>query len=82
MIPFSFSNYIIALQNLVDALASVETAVTKLSKNDANHMTAEGVYKFLFGKLQPMQTNIAKKLTKNNLNDSDNLSKEWKYTKF
>ena len=51
-----------ALQNLVDVLAPVETAVTELSKNDANLITAEGVYKFLFEKLQPMQTNIAKKL--------------------
>ena len=51
-----------ALQNLVDVLAPVETAVTELRKNDANLITAEGVYKFLFEKLQPMQTNIAKKL--------------------
>ena len=59
----SFSeNYIFALQNLVDVLAPVETAVTELSKNDANLIAAEGVYKFLFEKLQQMKTSIAKKL--------------------
>lgn len=55
-------NVIVALENLVDVLAPVETAVIELSKKDANLITAEGVYKFLFAKLQPMQTNIAKKL--------------------
>ena len=55
-------NDIFALQNLVDVLAPVETAVTELSKNEVNLITVEGVYKFLFEKLQPMQTNIAKKL--------------------
>ena len=39
-------NDIFGLQNFVLVLALVETAITELSKNDANLVTAEGVYKF------------------------------------
>ena len=45
-----------------DVLALLETAATELSKKDANLITAEGVNKFLFEKLQPIQTSISKKL--------------------
>ena len=89
--PISKNN-IFALQNLADVLGPVEIAFSELSKNDANHITAEGVYKLLLEKLQPMQTSIAKKLIdaikkkmderRDSFNYSDNLSTEWKYTKF
>ena len=39
-------NDIFGLQNFVHVLALVETAITELSKNDANLVTAEGVNKF------------------------------------
>ena len=90
--PISENN-VCVLQNLVDVLTLVETAIIVMSKNDANLITAEGVYKFLFKKLQSMQTSITKKLIhaikkkvgrekRSSFNDSDNLSTEWKYTKF
>lgn len=52
---------IILLQEALDILTPVETAVLELSKNDASLITAEGVFKFLFEKLEEINSDFSKK---------------------
>lgn len=55
--------HIAILKELLDMLSPLETAVRELSKNSATLLTAEGVYKFVFNKLEEHDTELSKNLS-------------------
>ena len=62
--PKISKNNISMLKELLDVLSPLEAAVKELSKNSATLLTAEGVYKFIFDKLNEFESEFSKNLSK------------------
>lgn len=74
-ITYNFDNNIIIIENLLKILKPLEIAVKELSKEDANLLTSEGVYKFMFDSLRAINTELSTEMIeilKNRMNERRN----------